>query len=79
MRLVHASSLRLCDFTGRAVPPYAILSHTWGEEEVSFKDMTKGRASSLKGYAKILACCKQAELDYLEYVASVLYPRHRLC
>ncbi|KAI0424157.1 HET-domain-containing protein [Xylaria sp. FL1042] len=68
MRLLHVGSLNIRDFTGRAVPPYAILSHTWGEEEVSFKDMTKGRALGMKGYDKIKACCRQAQLHCLEYV-----------
>ncbi|KAI0913838.1 HET-domain-containing protein [Ustulina deusta] len=68
MRLLHVDSLLIRDFTGRKVPPYAILSHTWGEEEVSFKDMTKGRAPGLKGYEKIQACCRQAQIDCLEYV-----------
>ncbi|KAJ2975956.1 hypothetical protein NUW58_g8212 [Xylaria curta] len=53
MRLLHADSLIIHDFTGRAVPPYAILSHTWGEGEVSFKDITKDRATGLKGSAEL--------------------------
>ncbi|KAI0418623.1 heterokaryon incompatibility protein-domain-containing protein [Xylaria grammica] len=68
MHLLHVRSLLIRDFTGRRVPPYAIFSHTWGEEEVSFKDMLKGRAPGLKGYEKILGCCKQAQFDGFEYV-----------
>src|SRR5690606_29610082 len=51
-------------FSGH-VPPYAILSHTWGEEEVVFQDMVKGTrfASGLKGFAKISGCCEQADRD----------------
>ena len=28
----------------RAIPPYAILSHTWGTDEVSFADLENGHA-----------------------------------
>lgn len=48
--------------------PYAILSHTWEDEEVSFQDMqTRGVAEKKKGYAKILNCCKQARSDGYSY------------
>jgi hypothetical protein len=39
MRLLSASSLEIEEFMGHDVPQYAILSHTWGEEEVTFQDM----------------------------------------
>ncbi|KAK0710354.1 hypothetical protein B0T26DRAFT_861707, partial [Lasiosphaeria miniovina] len=34
------------------IPRYAILSHTWGDEEVSFEDMADGTAKKKAGYAK---------------------------
>ena len=54
------------------IPPYAILSHTWGDdgEEVSFRDLVKdfGKAKSgTTGYRKILFCGEQAKNDGLEY------------
>jgi hypothetical protein len=36
MRLLHAESIQLRSFEENAIPPYAILSHTWGEDEASF-------------------------------------------
>ncbi|KAK8851754.1 HET-like protein [Apiospora arundinis] len=39
MRLIHATTLELREFMPPEVPPYTILSHTWGDEEVSFQDM----------------------------------------
>ncbi len=36
MRLIHTSKLELHEFFGDAIPPYAILSHYWEDEEVSF-------------------------------------------
>lgn len=39
MRLINTATLLLEDFTLRDIPLYAILSHTWGEDEVTFQDM----------------------------------------
>lgn len=39
MRLLNTESLRLESFFGLPTPEYAILSHTWGEEEVLFDDV----------------------------------------
>ncbi|KAJ4292903.1 hypothetical protein N0V88_005563 [Collariella sp. IMI 366227] len=33
MRLLRTNKLELVEFQGSDIPPYAILSHTWGEEE----------------------------------------------
>ena len=46
------------NFVGDDVPPYAILSHTWGEdhEEVSFKDVTIGPRRTISGYKKLRFC-----------------------
>lgn len=49
---------------------YAILSHTWEEEELSFQDVrTKsGEMRSKAGYAKVDYICRQAVVDKLNYV-----------
>lgn len=49
--------------------PYAILSHTWGEddEEVSFADLTQRLGHSKVGYNKLRFCGKQAANDGLHY------------
>ncbi|KAK4206452.1 HET-domain-containing protein, partial [Rhypophila decipiens] len=49
------------------IPPYAILSHTWGEEEVLFRDLADGTAKNKSGYAKIQFCGAQAERDGLRF------------
>lgn len=54
----------------RAPPaPYAILSHTWGddEQEVTFDELEKRTGASKVGYAKLLFCANQALKDGLEY------------
>jgi hypothetical protein len=39
MRLVHTQFLRLEEFFDNTIPTYAILSHRWTENEVSFQEM----------------------------------------
>jgi hypothetical protein len=52
------------------IPPYAILSHTWGgdDEEVTFQDLAQGVGKSKAGYRKIRFCGEQAARDDLQYV-----------
>ncbi|KAI5462202.1 heterokaryon incompatibility protein-domain-containing protein [Mariannaea sp. PMI_226] len=58
MRLINVETLQMEEFFGDAIPKYAILSHTWGEEEVSFDDWHQPeRAARMKGYAKIMGTC----------------------
>lgn len=38
------------------IPPPAILSHTWGDGVVIFKDITDGIYKSKAGYTKIRFC-----------------------
>jgi hypothetical protein len=49
------------------IPRYAILSHTWGddEEEVTFKDLENGSGKTKSGYKKIQFCGAQASRDGL--------------
>lgn len=68
MRLLHTRTLELSEFLENAIPAYAILSHTWEKEEVSFKDMQDPNAKQKAGYAKIQKCCEQAGRDGYEYV-----------
>ncbi|OTA69364.1 HET-domain-containing protein, partial [Hypoxylon sp. EC38] len=78
MRLLNSKTLELVEFEGDARVKYAILSHTWADEEVSFQDIQKlsleyeGSGSSSvqtkKGYAKIQYCALQAQVDGLEYI-----------
>jgi hypothetical protein len=57
--------------TSGEVPAYAILSHTWGEEEVIYQDLEKGKDKSKTvnkaGWRKLQFCAKQAAKDGLEY------------
>jgi hypothetical protein len=69
MRLINVNDCSLSEFIGRTVPQYAILSHTWGDDEVSFKDIQNLNAARSKaGFKKIDLCCKQAKEDHFEWV-----------
>ena len=72
MRLLERKSdgeFGLTEFFEDNIPPYAILSHTWGAngEEVTFKDLMDQTGKSKAGYNKIGFCGKQAANDGLNY------------
>lgn len=51
------------------LPPYAILSHTWGadNDEVTFADLQQEQSRSKKGYRKIRFCGEQAMKDGIKH------------
>jgi hypothetical protein len=72
MRLLQYSEsgeLSIRSFDDGAIPPYAILSHTWGADgdEVTFADLHTGDGRTKPGYRKILFCGKQARHDSLQH------------
>ncbi|KIY01856.1 uncharacterized protein Z520_01994 [Fonsecaea multimorphosa CBS 102226] len=68
MRLINTATLDLKEFEGEDVPLYSILSHTWGEDEVTYQDVQAGRAEGKLGYQKIKNACKRAAADGFEYI-----------
>ncbi|OTA56636.1 HET-domain-containing protein [Hypoxylon sp. EC38] len=67
MWLINCQSRHLEEFV-KDVPAYAILSHTWGEEEVTFSDMSDpGKAETKDGFKKIRATCRVALEQDLKY------------
>jgi hypothetical protein len=76
MRLLDTSTLELHEFMGN-IPLYAILSHRWEEEEVSFQDLRDGKGPKMTGYSKIEKCCAQALMDGWKYVVRLrVYLKH---
>ncbi|KAF8854457.1 HET-domain-containing protein [Acephala macrosclerotiorum] len=68
MRLLNAKTLQLEDFVGdENVPKYAILSHTWGKDEISLQTWNNKDKETKGGFAKIKYCCDQAIRDNLEW------------
>jgi hypothetical protein len=62
MRLINTNTLEFAEFLGPTTPPYAILSHTWEDGEVSLREMTDPSPSvtSKNGYRKIVDYCRLA-------------------
>lgn len=69
LRHCDTGDFSLTKFGDEAIPPYAILSHTWGEDttEVTFEDMTNSAGKDKLGYEKIQFCGEQARQHDLEY------------
>ncbi|KAK0710685.1 beta transducin-like protein HET-E4s [Lasiosphaeris hirsuta] len=55
------------DLPNNKIPPYAILSHTWGDGEVFFRDLIDGTGKSKLGYDKIRFCGDKAWKDGLKF------------
>jgi len=54
-------------FADKIPQKYAILSHTWEAEEVTFEDLQNGTGTKKAGYNKIRFCGEQARRDGLQY------------
>ncbi|KAK4448447.1 HET-domain-containing protein [Podospora aff. communis PSN243] len=70
MWLINTSTIRLepKPFYEPDVPPYAILSHTWGDDEVDFQAFKDQETAKLKaGWSKIKNTCEKALCDGLQY------------
>lgn len=66
MRLIHARFLVLRSFDDGALPPYAILSHTWTAEEITMEGLEDAKSSDrckrdqvreTLGYREIVKAC----------------------
>jgi len=70
MRLLHAATGKFHEFDGAFVPAYAILSHRWEGDEVTYQEFIEGApATRLKaGFRKLAQCCHQAQQDGLQFV-----------
>jgi hypothetical protein len=68
MRLINIDNMKVEEFL-HSPPPYAILSHVWGSEEVSFADMKDLELAKKKsGFAKILHTAELARKQNLKYI-----------
>lgn len=80
MRLLDTKNLKLVYKPDNDIPPYAILSHTWGAGEVSLQDMqglggklasAAGRVKlfrTKKGLKKVIDAAKMASNDGYEWI-----------
>ena len=67
MRFLNTRTLAFVDFP-HLPNEYAVLSHTWGYEEVLYQDMLSGSASGKPGWSKLKSCCERAAADSFELI-----------
>ena len=67
MHLIRTTSFELEEFDSGSIPCYAILSHRWTSEEMSFQDMKSNRSTRSLGYEKVRQFCKRAAQDGFKY------------
>ncbi|KAK7462397.1 hypothetical protein VKT23_007996 [Stygiomarasmius scandens] len=68
MRLLNTKTFQLAEFHNN-IPTYAILSHTWEEEEVTFQDIQKFDVAKGKaGWQKISNACTYARKYNFEWI-----------
>ncbi|ETS86395.1 hypothetical protein PFICI_00223 [Pestalotiopsis fici W106-1] len=66
MRLLNVRTYQLEEFFESSRPEYAILSHTWGENETTYQDLRDGRKEG-KGWDKIEAFCQKSKRAGYKY------------
>ncbi|KAI0377247.1 HET-domain-containing protein [Hypomontagnella monticulosa] len=60
MRLLNCRTMQMEEFFDSHIPKYAILSHTWGEKEVSYQAFVSRSLTEGPGYEKIEGFCSLA-------------------
>ncbi len=68
MRLINADTLKFEIFFPPKIPSYAILSHTWGKEEVTLQEYEAKSAKHKAGYRKITSLAKLARTLRHNYI-----------
>jgi hypothetical protein len=70
LALDDSGGFKLSLFPKDRIPPYAILSHTWGrgeDDEITYSDLKDGTGGNKSGFQKIQFCGNQAKADGLHY------------
>ena len=60
MRLINTHTKTFVEFPEREAPEYAVVSHKWGSDEVSYSDFLEDTYRRGRGWLKILKACKIA-------------------
>ena len=68
MRLINIRTIELESFVGSHIPKYAILSHRWESDEVTYQEMSQPKTFGKKAFAKIQSACWQARNKGLGYL-----------
>lgn len=76
MRLISTETLKIQEFGFEQIPEYAILSHRWGQYELTLQDVQGqiwtregfgNETSKVEAFRKIEQCCARAKSDAFEY------------
>ncbi|KAF2646627.1 hypothetical protein P280DRAFT_544955 [Massarina eburnea CBS 473.64] len=68
MRLINTTTKTPKEFETSKAPPYAILSHTWADGEITYQDLVHGRKKGKEaGYAKLHNGCRVAAAAGYDY------------
>ncbi|KAH8650128.1 heterokaryon incompatibility protein-domain-containing protein, partial [Xylariales sp. PMI_506] len=76
MKLLRTDSLEVVEFSPDVIPKYAILSHTWGRQEITWTDLRARTSAGLvhssvkkkEGYAKVCRSADVAARDGYHYI-----------
>ena len=70
MRLINVKTFKQADrFENNLIPPYAILSHRWGDNELSYKDFLNTTEDTInQDFAKVARACSQAKQTGLDWM-----------
>lgn len=68
MRLINTNTLEIHEYISEdKIPRYAILSHTWGDEEVKLEEIKDQSVDIKEGYGKIVGCCREAAKNKIDW------------
>ncbi|KAF5495122.1 Vegetative incompatibility protein HET-E-1 [Colletotrichum siamense] len=70
MKLIHIENLDIQEFF-HTLPLYAILSHTWEKDEVTFHDVSQKRVDGKAGWIKITSFYKSSSEELSEGINSM--------
>lgn len=71
MRLINSATEKLASFESEgSIPVYAILSHRWEDDEVTFQevDSQDPAVKEKKGYRKLIYACEEAQKEGIAWV-----------
>lgn len=71
MRLLHSREFAFKEFIGRNIPEYAIISHRWSDDEVSYQDFLDKRQDFLQGRCRGYGWTKIAKAGELASQANI--------
>lgn len=70
MRLLKTDTIQVQTFEYGNIPPYAILSHRWSKDEITYQDLEASTEAKERkeGFKKVRQCCAKAKADGFDYV-----------